>query len=66
MDYNVILDTNKAWRFGFHEYVDSEEMFLNQFRELQRNNIIPYDLARSTTSYPKWRRAIALKQSPWH
>lgn len=41
MDYDVILDTNKIRRFGFHEYVDSEEMFLNFFNQLQRNRIIP-------------------------
>lgn len=41
MDYDVILDTNKVRRFGFHEYVDSEEMFLNFFNQLQRNRIIP-------------------------
>lgn len=41
MDYDVILDTNKVRRFGFHEYVDSEEMFLNYFSQLQRNRIIP-------------------------
>jgi nucleoside-diphosphate-sugar epimerase len=41
MDYDVILDTNKIRHFGFHEYVDSEEMFFNRFGELQRNKVIP-------------------------
>jgi nucleoside-diphosphate-sugar epimerase len=41
MDYDVILDTNKIRRFGFHEYIDSEEMFLNRFNELRRNKVIP-------------------------
>lgn len=41
MDYDVILNTNKARHFGFHEYVDSEEMFLRYFDELRRNKIIP-------------------------
>jgi NAD(P)-dependent dehydrogenase (short-subunit alcohol dehydrogenase family) len=41
MDYDVILDTNKIRRFGFHEYIDSEKMFLNRFSELQRNRVIP-------------------------
>lgn len=40
-NYDVFADTSKSRRFGFHEFVDTEEMFLNLFSEFQRNKIIP-------------------------
>jgi nucleoside-diphosphate-sugar epimerase len=40
-DYDVIADTSKSRRAGFHEYVDSEEMFLRIFRDLRSRRLIP-------------------------
>jgi hypothetical protein len=40
-EYDVISDTTKARRFGFHEAVDSEEMFARLFRDLRRQGYIP-------------------------
>lgn len=40
-DYDIISDTGKARRMGFHDSVDSEEMFLRMFAEFRRNRIIP-------------------------
>lgn len=40
-DYDFFADGGKARRFGFHDYVDSEEMFLRLFAELRRRRIIP-------------------------
>lgn len=40
-DYDFFADCSKARRFGFHEYVDTEEMFLNIFRDFRRRRIIP-------------------------
>lgn len=40
-DYDVIADGSKARRFGFHEFVDTEEMFLKIFADLRRRRIIP-------------------------
>ena len=40
-DYDVFADTTKARRFGFHEYVDTEQMFYRIFDELKRTSIIP-------------------------
>jgi hypothetical protein len=31
-DYDIVSDTSKARRFGFHELVDTEEIFLRMFR----------------------------------
>ena len=42
MGYDVILDTNKIRLFGFHDYVDSKEMFFHRLNELQRERIIPH------------------------
>lgn len=41
MDWDIILDLNKIRRAGFHEYADTEEMFLTRFTELRRNKVIP-------------------------
>jgi len=40
-DYDVIADTSKSRRAGFHEYVDTEEMFLRIFRDLRSRRLIP-------------------------
>jgi nucleoside-diphosphate-sugar epimerase len=40
-DYDVIADTSKSRRAGFHEYVETEEMFLNIFRNLREEKLIP-------------------------
>jgi nucleoside-diphosphate-sugar epimerase len=40
-DYDMFADGSKARRFGFHEYVDTEEMFLSILADFRRNRIIP-------------------------
>ena len=40
-DYDIISNTGKARRFGFHDSLDTEEMFLRMFAEFRRNRIIP-------------------------
>lgn len=40
-DYDFFADGTKARRFGFHEYVDTEEMFMNIFDDLRRRKVIP-------------------------
>jgi nucleoside-diphosphate-sugar epimerase len=40
-DYDVIADTSKSRRAGFHEYVDTEAMFLGIFQELREQRLIP-------------------------
>ena len=40
-DYDVIADGSKARRFGFHEFVDTREMFLGIFEDFRRRKIIP-------------------------
>jgi len=40
-DMDDISSMTKARRFGFHDVVDSEEMFLDYFRRFQRERIIP-------------------------
>jgi nucleoside-diphosphate-sugar epimerase len=40
-DYDVIADSSKARRAGFHEYVDTEEMFLRIFQDLRDRRLIP-------------------------
>jgi len=39
--YDIISDTGKARRFGFHESVDTEEMFFRLWNEMRASNIIP-------------------------
>ena len=38
---DIISSMTKARRYGFHEVVDTEEMFLRIFSELRANRIIP-------------------------
>ncbi|OUS97766.1 NAD-dependent dehydratase [Rhodococcus sp. NCIMB 12038] len=40
-DYDVIADGSKARRFGFHRHVETEQMFLDIFRDLRARKIIP-------------------------
>ncbi len=40
-DWDVMSDTTKCRKFGFHEFIDSEEMFLGYFRQLRDMKIIP-------------------------
>ncbi len=40
-DYDMFADGSKARRAGFHEYVNTEEMFLQIFDELKKLKIIP-------------------------
>ncbi len=40
-DYDIVSDMGKARRLGFHDSVDSKEMFLRMFTEFRRNRIIP-------------------------
>ncbi|SDY80420.1 Nucleoside-diphosphate-sugar epimerase [Amycolatopsis xylanica] len=40
-DYDMFADGSKARRFGFHEYVDTTQMFHDLFDDLQRSRIIP-------------------------
>jgi nucleoside-diphosphate-sugar epimerase len=40
-DYDFFADGSKARRAGFHEYVDTEAMFLAIFEDLRRQRIIP-------------------------
>ncbi len=40
-DWDVMSDTTKCRKFGFLDFVDSEQMFLDQFSALQREKIIP-------------------------
>jgi len=41
LDYDMFGDTSKSQRFGFHEVVDTEAMFLAIFRDLRQRRIIP-------------------------
>lgn len=40
-DYDVIADTSKSRRAGFHDYVDTEAMFLRIFQDLRDQRLIP-------------------------
>jgi nucleoside-diphosphate-sugar epimerase len=40
-DYDMFGDSSKSRRFGFHEFVDTEAMFLGLFQDLRRRRIIP-------------------------
>jgi len=40
-DYDVFADGTKLRRSGFHEYVDSEEMFTRVFGDFKRRRVIP-------------------------
>jgi len=40
-NYDFFADGSKARRFGFHEYVDTEAMFMEIFADFRRRKIIP-------------------------
>lgn len=40
-DYDLFADGSKARRFGFHEYVETETMFMDIFDDLRRRKVIP-------------------------
>jgi nucleoside-diphosphate-sugar epimerase len=40
-DYDFFADGSKARRFGFHAYVDTEEMFTQIFKEFRLRKVIP-------------------------
>lgn len=40
-DWDVMSDTTKCRKYGFLEFVDSEEMFIEHFSYLQREKIVP-------------------------
>lgn len=40
-DYDVMSDTTKLRKFGFLEFVDTEEMFLKLFTEFQESHVLP-------------------------
>lgn len=40
-DYDVIADTSKSRRAGFHDYVDTESMFLQIFQDMRDQRLIP-------------------------
>jgi nucleoside-diphosphate-sugar epimerase len=40
-DYDMFADSSKARRFGFHEFVDTEAMFLNIFNDFRQRKIVP-------------------------
>jgi len=40
-DYDMFADGSKARRFGFHEFIDTEAMFLNIFNDFRQRKIIP-------------------------
>ena len=39
--YDIISDTGKVRRFGFHESVETEEMFFRLWNQMRADNIIP-------------------------
>jgi hypothetical protein len=41
LEYDIMSDTNKSRQFGFHEWVDTEEMLFRIFRQFQKMRFIP-------------------------
>ncbi|MEV0222571.1 SDR family oxidoreductase [Streptomyces sp. NPDC050704] len=41
LDYDMFGDTSKLRRAGFHEYVETEQMFFDIFTEFRKRKIIP-------------------------
>lgn len=50
-DWDVMSDTTKCRKYGFMEYIDSEEMFLQQFTTLQQMKIIPWGAATTEVDH---------------
>jgi hypothetical protein len=40
-DYDVIADGSKARRHGFHEFIDTEEMFRTLFDDFKTRRLLP-------------------------
>ena len=40
-DWDVMSDTTKCRKYGFMEFIDSQEMFLGHFEMLKRMKIVP-------------------------
>jgi len=40
-DYDMFGDSSKSRRFGFHEYIETEQMFYQLFEEMRNKKIIP-------------------------
>ena len=40
-DYDFFSDGSKTRRLGFHEYIETEKMFFDQFDELKKQKVIP-------------------------
>lgn len=40
-DYDLFADGSKARRFGFHEFIDTEAMFMGIFEDLRQRKVIP-------------------------
>lgn len=40
-NYDFFADGTKARRMGFHDFIDTEEMFIETFRRMRREKIIP-------------------------
>ena len=40
-DYDMFADGSKVRRFGFHEYIDTEAMFMDIFEDFRRRKVIP-------------------------
>ncbi|WP_328580950.1 SDR family oxidoreductase [Streptomyces sp. NBC_00370] len=41
LDYDMFADSSKIRRAGFHEYVETERMFLDIFAEFRKRKVIP-------------------------
>ncbi|MFI6344388.1 SDR family oxidoreductase [Streptomyces sp. NPDC050560] len=41
LDYDMFADTSKSRRAGFHEYVETEGMFLDIFDDFRKRRVIP-------------------------
>ncbi|EFM11138.1 NAD-dependent epimerase/dehydratase [Paenibacillus curdlanolyticus YK9] len=40
-DYDFFADGTKARRFGFHDFIDTEQMFMDIFADLRQRKVIP-------------------------
>ncbi len=40
-EFDIVSSTTKARRFGFHDVIDSKDMFLRQFDQLRAERVIP-------------------------
>lgn len=40
-DWDVMSDTTKCRKFGFMEFMDSEDMFIDLFKKMQKERIVP-------------------------